>query len=119
MNATAASPAAVLQSIGQICVNVRDLGRAVSFWRDKLGVKYLFEAPKMAFFDCGGLRVMLGLPETPEFDHPSSVLYFRVGDIAAAHARLAAAGVPFRRPPALIAKMPDHELWMAFFDDSE
>jgi len=108
-----------LGAIGQICVNARDLRRAVAFWRDTLGVRFLFEVPKMAFFDCAGVRVMLGVAEKPEFDHASSILYFRVSDIGAAHARLAAAGVAFRTPPHLVARLPDHELWFAFFDDSE
>lgn len=108
-----------LSSIGQIAVNVRDLDRAVAFYRDALGLRFLFQPPGLAFFDCGGVRLMLSRPESPEFDHPSSVLYFRVGDIAAAHEALAARGVHFRDPPHKIAEMPDHELWMAFFDDGE
>jgi predicted enzyme related to lactoylglutathione lyase len=112
------SPAA-LYAIGQIAVNVRDLERAVAFYRDVLGVRFLFQVPKMAFFDCAGVRLMLGLPEGEEFDHPSSVLYFRVNDIQSVHAELQERGVAFRGAPHLVAKMPDHELWMAFFDDSE
>jgi len=116
----AATPTTTLSRIGQLAVNVRDLARAVAFWRDTLGVKFLFEVPgRLAFFDCDGLRVMLSPPETPEFDHPGALLYFKVQDIAAAHARLAAAGVAFRGRPHLVARMPDHELWMAFFHDSE
>jgi methylmalonyl-CoA/ethylmalonyl-CoA epimerase len=113
-------PAAALGRVAQISVNVKELPRAIAFWRDTLGLKLLFEAPpKMAFFDCGGTRLMLSLPERAEFDHPSSILYFQVEDLPAAHARLATAGVRFRQPPTLVACMPDHELWMAFFEDSE
>jgi methylmalonyl-CoA/ethylmalonyl-CoA epimerase len=123
MNPTKPAPAAsptALARIAQISVNVHDVPRAVAFWRDVLGVKLLFEVPpKMAFFDCDGLRVMLSLPETLEYDHAGSVLYFKVADIGASHARLAAAGVAFRGAPHLVARMPDHELWMAFFTDSE
>lgn len=111
---------AALTRLAQVSVNVRDLARATAFWRDVLGVRHLFDvAGHMAFFDLGGVRVMLALPEKPEFDHPSSILYFGVGDIRAAHAQLVARGVKFRSEPVLVARMPDHELWMAFFEDSE
>ena len=73
----------------------------------------------LAFFDCAGVRLMLSLPERPSFDHPSSVLYFTVEDLRMAYRTLAARGVPFIDEPHLIAKMPDHELWMAFFTDTE
>lgn len=108
-----------LSQIGQIAVNVHDTGRAVAFYRDQLGIKLLFTAGQLAFFDCGGIRLMLTLPEKPEFDHPSSILYFRVPDIQQAHATLSQRGVKFEDAPHLIARMPDHELWMTFFRDSE
>src|SRR5262245_9682088 len=112
-------PAISLNKIGQISVNVHDLDRAVKFYRDTLGMKHLFSAGNMAFFDCGGIRLMLGIPEKPEFDHPSSILYFKVDDIQDAHATLVSRGVTFEGQPKLIAKMPTHDLWMAFFRDSE
>ena len=112
-------PALSLNQIGQICINAHDLDRATKFYRDTLGMKYLFAAGKMAFFDCGGIRLMLGIPEKPEFDHASSILYFKVGDMQSTHATLAARGVIFESQPTLIAKMPTHDLWMAFFRDSE
>ena len=108
-----------LSAIGQISMNAHDIARAVQYYRDTLGMRLLFEVPKMAFFDCGGVRLMLSLPENAEFDHPGSVLYFRVDDIAAAHATLKERGVSFVDEPHFIAKMPDHELWMTFFKDSE
>jgi len=108
-----------LSAIGQIAVNVRDIDRATRFYRDVLGLPYLFGAGAMAFFDCQGTRLMLGLPGAPEFDHPSSVLYFSVSDIAATYQQLIDHGVAFRAEPHLVARMPDHELWMAFFDDTE
>ena len=108
-----------LSQIGQISVTAHDLERAVAFYRDVLGVKLLFEVPpRMAFFDCGGIRLLLGLPE-PNHDHPGSILYFKVDDIRQAHARLRNRGVDFLQEPHLVARMPDHELWMAFFKDSE
>jgi len=108
-----------LSQIGQISVNAHDLDRAIAFYRDRLGMRFLFQVPKMAFFDAGGIRLMLGLPEKPEFDHHSSVLYFKVGDIEQAYAALTSRGVQFEDKPHLIARMSDHELWMAFFRDSE
>jgi methylmalonyl-CoA/ethylmalonyl-CoA epimerase len=109
-----------LSTIGQIAMPVKDLSRAVEFYRDRLGLRFLFQAPPaLAFFDCGGVRLMLDVPEDKEFAHHGSVLYFKVGDIEGAYRDLQAAGVTFRREPHLIAKMPDHELWMAFFDDTE
>ncbi len=108
-----------LDRIGQISVNVKDLNRAVEFYRDVLGMRPLFQVPKLAFFDCGGIRLMLSPPETPEFDHAASVIYYKVDDIQAAHAALRGCGVPFDGEPHLIARMPDHELWMAFCRDPE
>ncbi len=108
-----------LSQISQIAINVHDTGRAVAFYRDQLGIKLLFTAGQLAFFDCGGIRLMLTLPEKPEFDHPSSILYFKVADIQQAHATLSQRGVKFEDAPHLIARMPDHELWMTFFRDSE
>jgi methylmalonyl-CoA/ethylmalonyl-CoA epimerase len=108
-----------LGPIGQISMNVHDIERATAFYKDVLNVKLLFRAGQLSFFDCGGVRLMLSPPETSEFDHPGSVLYFRVADIKATHQELAGRGVGFVGEPHLIARMPDHELWMAFFKDSE
>ena len=114
----AASPG--ISQIGQIAVIVHDLDRAVAFYRDVLGLRLLFQVPpKMAFFDCGGVRLMLSLPEEAEFDHPGSVLYYKVDDIQRAWAALRAGGADLREEPHLLAKMPDHDLWMAFFRDTE
>jgi methylmalonyl-CoA/ethylmalonyl-CoA epimerase len=109
-----------LSTIGQIAMPVKDLPRAVEFYRDRLGLRFLFQAPPgLAFFDCGGVRLMVEVPEEKEFAHPGSPLYFKVDDINQAFSDLKARGVSFRGEPHLIAKMPDHELWMAFFDDGE
>jgi methylmalonyl-CoA/ethylmalonyl-CoA epimerase len=108
-----------LSEIGQISVTAHDLDRAVAFYRDALGLPMLFQVPRMAFFDCAGVRLMLGVPEAPEHDHPSSVLYFKVGDIEATHRALAERGVAFRGRPHLVARLPDREIWMAFFADGE
>jgi methylmalonyl-CoA/ethylmalonyl-CoA epimerase len=109
-----------LNQIGQIAIPVHDLERAVAFYRDTLGMQFLFQAPpQLAFFDCGGVRLMLDVPENPAFASHSSVIYYRVPDINAAHDALIARGVRFFQPPHLIARMPDHELWMAFFRDPD
>ena len=118
-DSTPAAPAVGLDRLGQIAVNVRDLDRATDFYRDALGMHFLFRAPGLSFFDCGGVRLLLSAPERPEFDHASSILYFTVDDLPAAHRALAARGVRFTDEPHLIAAMPDHELWMAFFEDAE
>lgn len=106
-------------TLAQVALPVRDAERAAGFYRDTLGLPFLFAAPPMAFFDLGGVRLMLTLPESPEFEPPGSILYFRVADIAAAHAGLLARGVAFRTAPHRVARLPDHELWMAFFEDGE
>ncbi len=108
-----------LRALGQLSMNAKDLERATAFYRDVLGMPFLFQVPKMAFFDLDGLRLMVATPETPEYDHPGSILYFSVPDIREAHAALSGRGVTFDTEPHMIADMGDHELWMAFFKDSE
>jgi methylmalonyl-CoA/ethylmalonyl-CoA epimerase len=108
-----------LRQIGQIAIRVGDLDRAVGFYERTLGMELLFRVPGMAFFDCGGIRLLLGVPETPEFDHPASILYYKVADIHAVLEALGAQGVAFHGEPHFVARMPDHDLWMAFFRDSE
>jgi methylmalonyl-CoA/ethylmalonyl-CoA epimerase len=106
--------------LGQIQIPTREVERAANFYEQVLGLKLLFKAPPgLAFFDCGGVRLMLDRPEKPEFDHPSSILYFAVPDIQAAYAAMKEKGVQFEDEPHLIARMPDHDLWMTFFRDSE
>jgi methylmalonyl-CoA/ethylmalonyl-CoA epimerase len=116
---TAATLSIGISRIGQIAINVHDLDRATAFYRDILGLPLSFTSGALAFFDCGGVRLMLSRPEKPEFDHPSSVLYFTVPDIASAHRQMLGAGAQFEDTPHLIAKMPTHDLWMTFFRDSE
>ena len=108
-----------LREVGQVAIPVKDVERATRFYRDVLGLPFLFDIPNAAFFACGSLRLMLALPESPELDHPASILYYRVADIEGAHAALVARGVAFDREPHLLARMPDHDLWMAFLRDSE
>lgn len=116
---TPSEPAFGLSQIGQIAIHVEDVERATAFYRDRLGMRFLFAFPGLAFFDCGGVRLMLSRAEKPEFDHPASILYYRVPDLALAHATLGERGVSFESDPHLIHKAADHELWMAFLRDSE
>jgi methylmalonyl-CoA/ethylmalonyl-CoA epimerase len=109
-----------LSAIEQIAVTVHDLDRAVEFYRDKLGMKHLFTVPpNLAFFDCDGLRLMLSLPAKPEFDHPSSIIYYKVDDIQQAFAILSERGVHFEEAPIFVADMGTYDLWLGSFRDSE
>jgi len=108
-----------LTQIGQIAILVQDLERAVAFYRDKLGMQYLFSAATLAFFDCAGTRLMLSTPEPGQADSGNSIIYFTVGDIDAAYRELAERGVSFDDQPHIIANMDTYDLWMAFFRDSE
>ena len=105
--------------IHQISMRAHNIERAVRFYRDALGLPLLFTAPPgLAFFNCGGVRLMLSRPE-PGFDHPGSVLYFYVDNIAESHQQLGSRGVAFRSAPHKIATLADREVWLADFDDSE
>lgn len=111
-------PALSQARIGQIAVVCRDVGRATAFYRDVLGLTLLFQAgPQLSFFDCGGVRLMLSPAEGEATG--TSVLYFFVSDIAAAKRELESKGTTFVDEPHLIARMPDHELWLCVFRDSE
>jgi methylmalonyl-CoA/ethylmalonyl-CoA epimerase len=116
---TAATLPIGISRLGQIAINVYDVDRATAFYRDILGLPLLFTAGALAFFDCGGVRLMLSRPEKPEFDHPSSILYFTVPDIVSAHRQMLSNGVHFEDAPHLIAKMRTHDLWMTHFHDTE
>ena len=108
-----------LQRIGQISVPVKDLLRATAFYRDVLNLRLLLDVPGMAFFEVDGVRLMLSVPESAEFDHRASILYYQVADISAVHAQLQSRNVQFLRPPHMIADMGAVELWMAFFRDPD
>jgi predicted enzyme related to lactoylglutathione lyase len=110
----------LLTGIGQVSMRASNLERATRFYSDVLGLQFLFKgSEKLAFFDCGGLRLMLSVPESPEFDHPGSILYFKVSDIQEAYQSLRAKGASFRAEPHRVATLANREVWMAFFDDSE
>jgi catechol 2,3-dioxygenase-like lactoylglutathione lyase family enzyme len=109
---------ATIQNIGQIALPVSDVDRATAFYRDQVGLPFLFAFPGMAFFDCGGVRLYLAKPEKPEFAGVS-ILYFRVGSIEAAHAEMTARGVVFTDAPHKVHADERHELWLAFFKDPD
>lgn len=114
------NPPFALSDIGQIGCAVSDLERAVVFYRDTLGLKHLFSAPPgLAFFAAGDVRLMLSRPEKEDSERFTSAIYFKVSDIQAARDALASRGVTFEVEPHRVAKMPDHELWMAFFRDPD
>jgi methylmalonyl-CoA/ethylmalonyl-CoA epimerase len=100
-------------------MTVRDMDRATKFYRDVLGIPFLFSGgPSLAFFDCAGVRLMLSLPEAG-FEPPGSVLYFATDDIVGTHMSLEAHGVCFRTAPHKIATLADREVWLADFEDGE
>lgn len=109
-----------IRAVGQIAIAVKDRERAKAFYRDTLGLAHLFDAPPgLTFFQCGGVRLLIEVPADTAHRHPASVLYYQVPDLDGAHAALAAKGVAVVQKPHLIAPMPDHDLWMGFYRDSE
>ncbi|MBI2797144.1 MAG: VOC family protein [Gemmatimonadetes bacterium] len=113
------TPATIPRAIGQVAVNTHDLPRAVAFYRDVLGLPFLFEFPGLAFFMCGTVRLMLSPPESPDYDHPGSVLYLQVDDIDGAFARMRGAGAAFDGEPHVVHRAESYHLWMAFLHDPD
>lgn len=109
-----------LSKIHQIAIVVHDVPRAAAFYRDVLGMRLLFECPpNLAFFDAGGVRLMLSLPSAPEFDHPGSIIYYDVGDIQEAARELKARGVVFAEEPHVVGHLPHADVWLATFKDPD
>ena len=109
-----------LSEIRQIAITVRDVARALPFYRDVLGLEFLFSpAPTLAFLAAGSIRIMLSIPQGAGTAGQNSILYFKVTDIAATHAAILARGAQNERDPQLAAKMPDHELWIGFVRDPD
>jgi methylmalonyl-CoA/ethylmalonyl-CoA epimerase len=114
------TPGIGIARIGQIQIRAHEVERAADFYQNVLGLRLLFKAPPgLAFFDCNGVRLMLERTEKPGLDHAGSILYFAVPDIQSAFTKLREKSVRFEDEPHMIAKMPDHDLWMTFFRDSE
>ncbi len=109
-----------LGRIGQIAITVSDLARSKDFYQNKLGLRFLFDAGTLAFFQCGDVRVMLGTAEAGAAISPSStIVYFKVDDLQQVHEQLTAVDVPFLQNPLCVAKMHDHDLWIAFLTDPD
>lgn len=114
----AATAAVQLTDIGQIALTVDDLDKARAFYRDTLGLQFLFDAGTMAFFQCGSVRLLIGTSaEQGTAPAGGTVLYFRVPDIQASAAALRDKGVVFVEEPHLVARMKSHDLWLAIFKD--
>jgi methylmalonyl-CoA/ethylmalonyl-CoA epimerase len=113
-----AAAAVSFDTIGQIAITVDDLARAKDFYQNTLGMKFLFDAGPLAFFKCGDIRIMLSTPEKSE-PRGGTILYYKVDDIQSTRSALKQRGAAFIQEPHLIAKMPDHDLWMAFLKDTE
>lgn len=110
----------LIKQIGQIAIPVSDLERAIRFYRDELGLQFLFQAPPgLAFFDCGGVRVMLDVPLKEQDERSASIIYYKVEDLPGAVQLLKTRGVRFEQEGEQVAVMPDHELWMAFLRDPD
>jgi methylmalonyl-CoA/ethylmalonyl-CoA epimerase len=117
MSATAADTPTAL---GQVALTVSDVERSTAFYRDKVGLRFLFSAgPTLAFLDLGGVRLMLSKPDGEFTPGGGTVLYIKVPDITAAYDAMRGRGVEFVDEPHLIAPMPDHDLWMTFFRDPD
>jgi methylmalonyl-CoA/ethylmalonyl-CoA epimerase len=111
-------PGVHFDTIGQIAITVGDLAKCKDFYQNTLGMKFLFDAGNMAFFECGDIRLMIGASDKPG-PRGGTILYFKVQEIQAAHAVLKEQGVEFHQAPHLVAKMPGYDLWMAFFKDPD
>jgi methylmalonyl-CoA/ethylmalonyl-CoA epimerase len=115
-------PVVKLDEIGQVAITVKDLAKAKAFYKDVLGLTFLFDAGTMVFFQCGTVRLLLGLPEGKVEDAPANtgtILYFKVANLKGTFEALKGAGVEFVQEPNMVARMPDHELWLAAFKDPE
>src|SRR5262249_33169521 len=108
-----------LSKVGQISVRAKDLDRATAFYRDKLGLKHLHKAPSLSIFDCGGVTLLLSLPENSALDHPGSIIYFDVDDIQKAFKTLSDRGVSFVEKPNKVGSLGAVDVWIAIFHDSE
>jgi predicted enzyme related to lactoylglutathione lyase len=115
----ASGPAPQITGILQIAIPVRDISRATAFYRDALGLKFLFAAPNMAFFDCGGVRLYLDANDVSQSAGPNQFIYFRTPDILAQPSALKAKNVEIHQEPHVIAKMPGSEVWLMWIRDSE
>jgi methylmalonyl-CoA/ethylmalonyl-CoA epimerase len=117
-NVKGREPLVHFERIGQIAITVSDVARAKNFYQNTLGMKFLFDAGQLCFFQCGEIRLMIGTSEKPE-PRGGTILYFNVDDIHETYRLLKEQNVEFFQAPHLVAKMPDHDLWMAFLKDPD
>jgi predicted enzyme related to lactoylglutathione lyase len=109
-----------VSDIGQIAITVASVETALPFYRDVLGLEFLFSpAPSLAFLRCGDIRIMLSTPQGAGSVGANSILYYRVDDIEATFAEMTGRGAIGERAPALAAQMPDHALWLGFLRDPD
>lgn len=108
-----------IERVYQVSIPVQDIKQAVTFYNETLELPLLFQQSNMAILMCGGMQLLLSVPESPEFNHPSSTVYFYVPDMEAACAQLRSRGVTFRGNPHMVAEMNGVQTWMAFFNDPE
>jgi methylmalonyl-CoA/ethylmalonyl-CoA epimerase len=108
-----------ISQIGQIALPARDVDRSEAFYEKTLGLRKLFRFGDLAFFDCAGVRLLLEKARDPDVSKSQGCIYFRCADIALAVAELKKRGLSFTSEPHLIARMDDHDLWMAFFADPD
>jgi len=109
-----------LTTIGQIAIPVNDVDRAIAFYQGVLGMKFLFKAPPgLGFFDCNGVRLLVDAAAEDLIVKYSNIIYFKVEDIQEAYNQLEDRNLVFEQKPHLVARMPDHDLWMAFFRDPD
>ncbi|WP_221031612.1 VOC family protein [Actomonas aquatica] len=114
------SPTPSAPELGQVAITVADLAAATAFYRDVLGLRFLFAAgPNLAFLQAGAVRVMLSVPQGHGAPGKNSALYFKVEQIVETHAAMVAKGAVNERAPAMAAPMPDHDLWIGFLRDPE
>ena len=108
-----------LAKVGQVSIRAKDLDRATAFYRDQLGLKHLHRAPSLSVFDCGGVTLLLSVPENASLDHPGSIIYFDVADIDQAFKTLSKRGVTFVEKPNKVGKLGSTDVWISIFRDSE
>lgn len=114
------NPTPVVSDIGQIALTVSDVAKARTFYRDVLGLTFLFDAgPDLTFFTAGSVRILITKPEGNGVVGKNSVLYFRTAAVDTAYKTIVDRGAKAERPPHLVVKMPDHELWMGFVRDPD
>ena len=106
--------------LAQVALTVKDLDTATAFYRDVLGLPFLFSAPPgLAFFQAGATRLMLSAPTEGDGAGSHAILYYGVADIQAAFAAITRRGAAVKAPPHMIAKVGDKAVWLAAIEDPD